>query len=125
MRIGSAVDNHNYFVIRASCDDLYLAILNAYDTGLPDCQWGPLRTASQWYTDVKPPRVHIFDTRTGAFRSAWCVDLEMARRLMGSYGGSLVLMDGIRDRVVGFYEPVREPNRTTCWARILQDEDRE
>ena len=81
MRIGSAVDNHNYFVIRASCDDLYLAILNAYDTGLPDCQWGPLRTAAQWYTDVKPPRVHIFDTRTGAFRSAWCVDLEMARRL--------------------------------------------
>ncbi len=92
MRINSAVDGENYYVIKND-SGLYLRIVENRDP--VRAEWGRKRCAAQWYKSW-PDRVHVFDER-GNFRYGWMVGLTAALPLLEEYGGYLVFMDGERD----------------------------
>jgi hypothetical protein len=94
MRINSAVDDENYYVIKNS-NGQYLCILNNIPGQPVDAEWGHKRSAAQWYKSL-PDRVHVFDER-GTFRYGWMSGLESALPLVQEHGGYLVYMDGVRD----------------------------
>ena len=101
MRINSAVDGQDYYVIRDGAG-FFLSIENTWHEGNSDeklkaasCWWGPFKAAAQFYKSM-PDRVHLFDAR-GKFIAACGGGLEVALVLLERHGGHLVYMSGQTD----------------------------
>ena len=138
MRIGSAVDGENYYVIRASSGK-YLCISGwpqrefqhgelrgaTHSASTAICVWGDFPSAAQWYSSM-PDRVHIFN-QEGVFQADWMRSLDAALEIIREVGGFLVYMNGEYD--LPFTHEVFVPPRVkvptpprTAWARVLDDE---
>jgi hypothetical protein len=130
VRINSAVDGQNYYVIRSD-DGLQYLHLQGF-AGTPQASnaivvWGSFLGAAQWYRSM-PDRVHVFRP-DGSFEAAWVVGLEAALVIMGGCGGHLVYFDGAFDQpftgapvFVPRDERAIASGLPTSWDRLLRED---
>lgn len=112
MRIGSAVDGQDYYVIKNEAGEYLRIVDSRRQAEEAIVAWGERLSAAQWYRAM-PDRVHVFDA-FGKFLYGWCVGLDAAQTIMGMHGGHLV---HVRVKRVPRRRKPPTP-RLTVWDRI-------